>query len=75
MNLIKNAGLAIVAFLGILCLGRLEPTGAQLTEELTRAYLWPTSEDEFRVVSARIAQDEALVGVSRQQMHDLEEWM
>jgi predicted esterase len=75
MNMVRRVGLAIVALLGVLSSGSLEPADAQLTEELTRAYLWPSSESEFKDASARIAEDESLLGVTRQQMHDLEEWM
>lgn len=46
-----------------------------LTEALVRAYLWPSSEAGFRAAAAIVAGDASLVGVSRQQMHDLEEWM
>lgn len=75
MNMVGKAGPAILVLLGIMWSGLLEPTGAQLTEELTRAYLWPSSAGDFRSARVRIAEDDALVGVSRQQMHDLGEWM
>ena len=75
MNVALNPRLAIAVLLGTLCSGLPGPTGAQLTEELTRAYLWPSSQAEFQTASARIAEDESLVGVTRQEMHDLEEWM
>jgi len=75
MNFVSCTRLAMILLLGAFCSGLPGSAGAQLTEELTRAYLWPSSDREFRVDSARIANDESLVGVSRQQMHDLEEWM
>ena len=75
MNVATFSRPAVVLLLGVLCSGLPGSAGAQLTEELTRAYLWPSNDSQFRVDSARIADDQSLVGVSRQQMHDLEEWM
>ncbi len=75
MNLATCTRPAVVFLLGALCSGLPAPSHGQLTEELTRAYLWPSSASAFRVDSARIAGDRSLVGVSRRQVHDLEEWM
>jgi len=75
MNVVINTRLAVLTLLGVFCSVQPGPADAQLTEELTRAYLWPSDEVDFRAVSARVANDESLVGVSRQQMHDLAEWM
>ena len=49
------------------------PGDAQVSDELVRGYLWPTSAAEFQGAQARLATDRSLVGVSRLQMHDLEE--
>lgn len=75
MTMVKRAGLVFAVLLGVFLSGPVGYVGAQLTENLTRAYLWPDSETEFQAASDLITDDDALVGVSRQQMHDLEEWM
>ena len=54
-------------------LGCSPPADAQLSEEMVRAYLWPGSAAEFVDAQARLAAAPSLVGVSRMQMHDLEE--
>ena len=51
------------------------PPRADLTEDLVRAYLWPSSEAEFQRAAEKTEADQSLEGVSRQRMHDLEEWM
>ena len=51
------------------------PAEAQVSEQLVQAYLWPTTAAEFRQAEAALAADPSLVGVTRMQMHDLEELM
>ena len=62
---------SLVGFL----LGCSQPGDAQVSEELVRGYLWPSSAAEFQDAEARLATDRSLVGVSRMQMHDLEEML
>ena len=62
---------SLVGFL----LGCSQPGDAQVSEELVRGYLWPSSDAEFQDAQARLATDRSLVGVSRMQMHDLEEML
>ena len=47
---------------------------AQLTEELVRSYLWPTSAAQLRQAEAALS-DPSLRGLTRMEMHDLVEWM
>jgi len=70
-----NTRVVMAGLVGALFLGLPVAASAQLTEQLVRTYLWPTSDSDFHAASARIDGDESLRGVSRQQMHDLEEWM
>ncbi len=48
------------------------PPGSSL-EELTRAYLWPTSDAQFAEAERTLGADASLVGVSRMQFLDWEE--
>lgn len=49
------------------------PLDAQVSEQLVQAYLWPRTAADFRDAEATLAAAPGLVGVSRMQMHDLEE--
>ena len=46
---------------------------AQVSEQLVDAYLWPRTAADVRDAEAALAAAPGLVGVSRMQMHDLEE--
>ena len=66
----------VITFLLVaLGLARAAPADAQVSEQLVQAYLWPTTAAEFRQAEAALAADPSLVGVTRMQMHDLEELM
>ena len=60
--------------LGLL-LGCSQPGHAQVPEELVRRYLWPSSPAEFQDAQTQLSAQSSLVGVSRRQMHDLEEFL
>ena len=47
----------------------------QLSEDLVRSYLWPASDAEFVRAAATLETDRSLVGITRQQMRRVEEWM
>ena len=51
------------------------PADAQVSEQLVQAYLWPMTAADFRQAEAALAADPSLMGVTRMQMHDLEELM
>ena len=48
---------------------------SQLSEDLVRSYLWPTSDAAFVRAAAMLETDRSLVGITRQQMRRVEEWM
>ena len=60
--------------LGLL-LGCSQPGHAQVPEELVQRYLWPSSPAEFQNAQTQLFTESSLVGVSRRQMHDLEEFL
>ena len=49
------------------------PLHAQISEEFVRAYLWPATAAEFADAREALSTAPDLVGVTRAQMHDLEE--
>lgn len=83
MKLSSPAPIVIALVVGSLAAGLVtRPTQATatrsqsaVTEALVSAYLWPSSEADFRAAEAIVTGDASLVGVSRPQMHDLQEWM
>ena len=51
------------------------PASSQLSEDLVRSYLWPTSDAAFTRAADALETDRSLVGITRQQMRRVEEWM
>lgn len=51
------------------------PTAGQLSEDVVRSYLWPNSDADFARAAATLEADPSWVGLTRERMREVEEWM